>query len=105
MLSAGELLLLCLGAFHNDVEHCICNLVILDCLEQLFAVLLNDLHDNDLCILLDGDFCRDKRQIGHAIIFHGVDMLKLDLVAVLVDQGYKIIAVLLAHGSGTSLNS
>ncbi len=31
--------LLCLGAFHNDVEHCICNLVILDCLEQLFAVL------------------------------------------------------------------
>ena len=31
MLSAGELLLLCLGAFHNDVEHCICNLVILDC--------------------------------------------------------------------------
>jgi hypothetical protein len=32
-------------------------------------------------------------------------MLKLDLVAVLVDQGYKIIAVFLAHGSGTSLNS
>ena len=103
---SGLFLVLCLCALHDEVEHCVCNVIVLYALKQLFTVLVgHDLHDDDLRVLLNGQLRRDKRQIGNAFVLYRVNMLKLDLVAVLVDERYKIVAVVLTPGCGTSCAS
>ena len=87
---------------HELVVDCVDLLVAVQGGEDLLAVFQDGLEDHEAQLLFVLGFLAfvlggEEGQVGLAVIFDGVEMFQLELVAVVIGDGDEICAVLFAH--------